>query len=483
MTVAEHDGAGASTSDSELVARVRAGDDRAFEELYRRYNAAIVAFARGRIRDAAAAEDVAQEAFTSALRRLRQTDAQIAFRAWIYEIARNASIDFHRRRGRVSEVSIDAGAPMAAADSARLVGPITPDACVLGRERFEHLRGALEELSETHNRVIVLRELEGLSYNEIGERMALSPSAVESTLFRARRKLEHEYAEVDSGRRCRVVDAAIARLAGGEGSQRDLWRLSRHARRCAGCRRRAHSQGVDPVQGRGAWTAALLPLPALLRGRGGGGGGSASFASAMPTLEFPAAVTGKLAVLATALLVGGGATLGESGSPAPDRGDDAAQGSGERRDGAAEAPAGGGSGATPVAGERAPGAGQAPGEADAQGRGGSRSRGPEPGAAGATPLRGEAARPRAAPPATPAPQLPSAPAAPEAPAVGLPELAAVPAPEIGKLALPPAAVPGLGAGEPTLDDPPGLPPAPLVTPGATGTAPGGVPTLPSLGEQ
>lgn len=178
MSVAEHDGVGASTSDSELVARVRAGDDRAFEELYRRYNAAIVAFARGRIRDAAAAEDVAQETFTSALRRLRQTDAQIAFRAWIYEIARNASIDFHRRRGRVSEVSIDAGAPMAAADSARLVGPITPDACVLGRERFEHLRGALEELSETHNRVIVLRELEGLSYaaepgRAVGARRAL----------------------------------------------------------------------------------------------------------------------------------------------------------------------------------------------------------------------------------------------------------------------------------------------------------------------
>lgn len=489
MSVAEYERVEASTSDSELVARVRAGDDRAFEELYRRYNAVIVAFVRGRIRDAAAAEDVTQEAFTSALRRLRQTDAQITFRAWIYEIARNASIDFHRRRSRVSEVSIDAGAPMAAADSARLVGPITPDACVLGRERFEHLRGALEELSETHNRVIVLRELEGLSYNEIGERMALSSSAVESTLFRARRKLEHEYAELDSGRRCRVVDAVIARLARGEGSQRDLWRLSRHARRCAGCRRRARSQGVDPVSSRGAWAAALQPLPAFLRGRGGGGG-SAPFASAMPTLELPATVAGKaLTVLATTLLIGGGgATLGGIGPLAPDRGGDAAPGSGERRDGAAEAGAGGGSGASPAAGDRAPGAGQAPGEADAQVRGGAGSNRLEQGAANATPFRGGAAHPGVAPPATPAPQLPGAPAAPGAPEVGLPETPAAPAPaapapDMGKLALPPAQPPRLGTGGPDLGDPPGPPQAPLqttVTP--TGAAPGLVPTLPSPGE-
>ncbi len=482
MSVAEYDGVEASTSDSELVARVRAGDDSAFEELYRRYHAVIVAFVRGRIGDGAAAEDVAQDAFTSALRRLRLTDAEVAFRAWIYEIARNASIDFHRRRSRVSEVSIDTGAPMAAADSARLVGMRTPDACVLGRERFEHLRGALAELSETHNRVIVLRELEGLSYNQIGERMALSPSAVESTLFRARRKLEHEYAELDSGRRCRVVDAAITRLADGEGSQRDLWRLSRHARRCAGCRRRARSQGVDPVEGRDAWAAALLPLPAFLRGRGGGGGGTASFTSVMPTLELPASIAGKaLAVLATALLVGGGgATLGGVGPLAPDLDGNAAQDDSERRDGAAQAAPAGGTGARPVAGDRASAAGRALDDAGGQARAGGRNR-LELAAAGGRPFRGGDARPGGATPGPPAPHLLGAPTSPRAPLVTLP---GAPAAGVGELALMPLEPSRLGAGGPTFDTTPVLPRAPLQTTLApTGAAPDLVPPLPSPAER
>jgi len=487
VSVAEYDGVGASTSDAELVARVRAGDDRAFEELYRRYNAMIVAFVRGRIRDAAAAEDVAQDAFTSALRRLRRTDSEIAFRAWIYEIARNASIDFHRRRSRVSEVSIDAGAPMAPADSARLVGAITPDACVLGRERFEHLRGALEELSETHNRVIVLRELEGLSYNEIGERMALSPSAVESTLFRARRKLEHEYAELDSGRRCRMVDAAILRLAEGEGSQRDLWRLSRHARRCAGCRRRARSQGVDPAEGRGAWAAALLPLPAFLRGRGGSGGGSASFASAMPALELPASVAGKaLAVLATALLVGGGgATLGGIGALAPDLGGDAGPDSGERGGGAPQGTPGGGSDGSQPDGPQGSGPGRtAGGDAGGRTRGDATRDGLAPVAAGETPFRSGGARPGSDAPGTPAGELPGAPATPGAPPVGLPGAPASPAPEVGELAPPPAEPLRLGAGSPAFSAPPGLHEAPQqTTPAPTEVKPDFAPTLPSLGER
>lgn len=318
---------GAAT-DTELVAAVRVGDERAFEELYRRHQPAVAVFVRRRLRDAVSAEDVTQEAFTSALRRMRRTDARIVFRPWIYAIARNASIDHHRRHSRVRELSLDVTPTLAAADSARLLEGSLPDARVLGRERFEHLRGALEELSSTHSRAIVLRELEGLSYHEIGERMQLSASAVESTLFRARRRLKHEYAELDSGRRCRMVNAAIARLADGCGSERDRRRLARHARRCAGCRRQARSCGVEPLDRGGSRMAAVALLPAFLRERltGGASGSVGSGAGLGPFVpagaELPATFAGKaVAVIATAMMVGGGgATLGGVGPLAPEGG-------------------------------------------------------------------------------------------------------------------------------------------------------------------
>ena len=73
-----------------------------------------------------------------------------------------------------------------------------------------------------------MRELEGLAYREIAERMELTRPAVESTLFRARRKLEHEYEEIETGRRCSAILGTIARLAEGVESERDRRRLDRH---------------------------------------------------------------------------------------------------------------------------------------------------------------------------------------------------------------------------------------------------------------
>src|SRR4051794_35097241 len=94
-------------SDMDLVAGVRTGDDLAFEELYRRYNNRIRAFVYRRLRDPGRAEDVTQDAFLSALRRMRATDSDIAFKPWLFEIARNAAIDVHRRASRTEEVPVD----------------------------------------------------------------------------------------------------------------------------------------------------------------------------------------------------------------------------------------------------------------------------------------------------------------------------------------------------------------------------------------
>lgn len=313
-------------TDTELVTAVRTGEDVAFEELYRRYYPRIAAFVRGYLRDGGRAEDVTQEAFMSALRRLRQSDAEITFKPWIFEIARNAAIDQYRRNVRTDEVSIDIEGGFAPSDVSRVVRPRGPDLSVLDKERLDHLRGALDELSDTHHRIIVMRELEGLSYREIGEKMELTPAAVESTLFRARRKLEHEYAQLDTGRRCQLIGAVIARLAEGMESDRDRRRLDRHARRCSSCRRRARELGVEPMLPRisiAAKAAALFPLPAFARRRAGGetAGGAAQHAAApigavgAPTLEVGAAVAGKaVAIVAAVALVGaGGATMGGVG--------------------------------------------------------------------------------------------------------------------------------------------------------------------------
>ena len=261
-TVAE---AGTRTpSDVQLVASVRAGDDAAFEELYRRYHHRIRAFVHGRLRDSGRAEDVAQEAFLSALRRMRATDSDIAFKPWLFEIARNAAIDVYRRDSRTEEVPVDDAALASQSDRGRLVGPPAPETEVFARERLELLSGAFDELPETHHRALVMRELEGRSYREIGERLQLTSSAVESTLFRARRRLEHEYDELEAGRRCESARATAVLLAEDlNPGVRRRHRFARHTRRCLPCRRHAIELGVVPLPrfaGLRERAAALLPL-------------------------------------------------------------------------------------------------------------------------------------------------------------------------------------------------------------------------------
>jgi hypothetical protein len=178
----------------------------------------------------------------------------------------------------------------------------TPVAAVESKLRMSDLRGAFGGLSETHHQLLVLREFEGLSYDEIGERLDMTRQMVESGLFRARRKLNVEYEELASGRRCAQVQTAIE--VGAMASARSLGirerrRFARHLSHCQACRHVALQAGVDEalvrprsVAGR---IAALLPLPfplsrlGWLGGRGSGGVAEPATGSAL-TLG-PAAVT------------------------------------------------------------------------------------------------------------------------------------------------------------------------------------------------
>ena len=110
------------TSDQKLVARVRRGDDRAFELLYERYHRRIHAYVLGMVKDHGRAEDVTQEVFVSALRRMRETEQPLAFKPWLYQIAKNSCIDAFRRSKRTEEVSYDADDALAPADHSQLVG-------------------------------------------------------------------------------------------------------------------------------------------------------------------------------------------------------------------------------------------------------------------------------------------------------------------------------------------------------------------------
>src|SRR3954454_3946010 len=209
-------------SDQQLVARVRRGDDRGLEELYRRYHRRIAAYVVGMVKDHARAEDVTQEVFVSALRRMRQTERSIAFKPWIYEIAKNACIDAFRRTRRAEEVSFDAEEGLAPDDYGRLVGTEpSPVEAVAAKEDLDHLRSAFGGLSDMHHEVLIMRELEGYSYREIGERLGLSRPAVESTLFRARKRLTEEYDELVSGARCVRIQGIIAIASTGAVGVRD----------------------------------------------------------------------------------------------------------------------------------------------------------------------------------------------------------------------------------------------------------------------
>src|ERR1700756_387757 len=317
-----------ASGEPELVAATRAGDDRAFGELYARYRERIFAFILSRVHDHGRAEDIAQDVFISALRRMRAGDQEIAFKPWIYEIAKNACIDEYRRGRRSREIPLQTDSELSGEEPATLSLLPTPAAAAESKQCIDDLRGAFGGLSDTHHRLLVMREFEGLSYDEIGDRLDMTRQMVESGLFRARRKLTEEYQELASGRRCQQVQVAID--AGALGSARalglrDRRRFARHLSHCQPCRHLALQAGVDEALVRprsvAEKIAALLPFP-LIRFRwpwgGGSGGARGSGGSHQVTsnalqnapivadqVSGPAVALGPAAVAAAALAIAG----------------------------------------------------------------------------------------------------------------------------------------------------------------------------------
>jgi RNA polymerase sigma factor (sigma-70 family) len=179
----------AQSEDQELVEAARAGDEHSFELLFERYRGRIASYATRMVGEQG--EDVTQEVFIAALRSIRSSQRAIDFKPWIYEIARNACIDHLRRvrrRGEVASLDEPGG------EIGAMCGPGgDPHATLEVRERFAVVRRALDELPPRQRELVALRELTGLSYGELAQRTAMSPSAVETTLHRARRRLIAQY--------------------------------------------------------------------------------------------------------------------------------------------------------------------------------------------------------------------------------------------------------------------------------------------------
>ena len=180
-------------SDWELVQRSQAGDHEAFRELVERYQRKIAALALGMLRNRDDALDVVQETFTKAYQSLDRFKGDAGFYTWVYRIAYNLCIDHQRREGKhhlrvpLEGDEPDDGIPPALPDGPRADQPFekTRDA-----EIAERMRTAIAELTPDHRAVILLREVEGLSYAEISQVLECPKGTVMSRLHYARRQLQ-----------------------------------------------------------------------------------------------------------------------------------------------------------------------------------------------------------------------------------------------------------------------------------------------------
>ena len=178
-------------SDQQLVERVQAGDKAAFDVLVRKYQHRVLKLVGRFVSDAAEAEDVAQEAFLKAYRALASFRGDSAFYTWLYRIAINTAKNaLVSNRRRPVDFDLDLQDPEQYDRHARLKEGDTPEGVLLTEEIRSVVEKAMEQLPEDLRTAIVLRELEGLSYEEIAEAMDCPVGTVRSRIFRAREAID-----------------------------------------------------------------------------------------------------------------------------------------------------------------------------------------------------------------------------------------------------------------------------------------------------
>jgi RNA polymerase sigma-70 factor (ECF subfamily) len=178
-------------NDQELVRRVQAGDQSAFNLLVLKYQHRVLKLVGRFVNDSAEAEDVAQEAFLKAYRALPSFRGDSAFYTWLYRIAINTAKNaLVAQRRRPVDFDLDLQDPEQFERQARLKESDTPEGVLLTDEIREVVERAMEQLPDDLRTAIVLRELEGLSYEEIAEAMDCPVGTVRSRIFRAREAID-----------------------------------------------------------------------------------------------------------------------------------------------------------------------------------------------------------------------------------------------------------------------------------------------------
>jgi RNA polymerase sigma-70 factor (ECF subfamily) len=188
-------------SDLVLVKRVQRGDKTAFDLLVRKYQHKVVKLVLRYVRNPAEAEDIAQEAFIKAYRALPQFRGDSAFYTWMYRIAINTAKNSLASRDRSPiAYDLDLNDPEESHSvQTKLQDPDTPEGMALTEEIRQIVNSAIEGLPEELKTAIVLRELDGLSYEEIAAAMECPVGTVRSRIFRAREAIDKRLREVFEG--------------------------------------------------------------------------------------------------------------------------------------------------------------------------------------------------------------------------------------------------------------------------------------------
>ena len=191
----------ADASDLSLVQRAQAGEKGAFDALVLKYQHKVVKLVSRYVRDPADAEDVAQDAFIKAYRALPRFRGDSAFYTWLYRIAINTAKNAVAARIRNPvDFDFDQGDDESSGGlEARMSDTATTEALAMTEEIRNTVNAAIAALPEDLRTAIVLRELEGMSYEEIAEAMACPVGTVRSRIFRAREAIDARLSQVFDG--------------------------------------------------------------------------------------------------------------------------------------------------------------------------------------------------------------------------------------------------------------------------------------------
>lgn len=179
--------------DQELVLRVQQGDKSAYDLLVIKYQHKIVQLVNRFVKDPVEAQDVAQEAFIKAYRALGNFRGDSAFYTWLYRIAINTAKNYLVSRSRrFSDYQVDVQEAEQVENAPQLKGMDTPDSILMNEQIIEAIKSAIEKLPEEMRTAIMLREFEGMSYEEIAQAMECPVGTVRSRIFRAREAIDQK---------------------------------------------------------------------------------------------------------------------------------------------------------------------------------------------------------------------------------------------------------------------------------------------------